>query len=145
MKFTTLLVVGIAVTFMSMQVSADDTPNINYGMWETTTTTSMTSDAFNMPETTQTYSDCVTEEQVREGQAFIQDMEQCEVLEQSMTKDSMEMNMTCSQPQMGEMKMNMSMKFDGNSSSGTITGEMQSPMGKMLMNITLDSRRTGDC
>jgi hypothetical protein len=37
------------------------------------------------------------------------------------------------------------MKFDGDSMSGTIDGDIESPMGVMKMNVEMSGNRTGDC
>jgi hypothetical protein len=37
------------------------------------------------------------------------------------------------------------MQFNGTSVSGTITGAMEMPMGKMNMNIDMTGERIGDC
>lgn len=120
-------------------------PDIQYGLWETTTVTTMRSDFMDMPGQTMTTKDCVTEEDVREGRAFLQDSEDCEVLEQEITSSSMDLTLMCNQPETGEVRMTMSMQLTGDTSQGTMKGEIDSPMGKMFMDISMDSRRIGDC
>ena len=137
-----LLAVGAIIASPSL---ADDFPEINYGMWETTTVSSMKSEAMNLPPTTYTSSACVTQEDVEKGQAFLENQDNCEILEQKMSKSSVDMTMVCNQPQAGEMKMNVSMQYDGDTMTGQIDGEMESPMGKMTMVIEMEGKRTGDC
>ena len=48
-------------------------------------------------------------------------------------------------PDGGAVTMNASMKFDGNSMSGNIDGDIESPMGVMKMNVEMSGTRTGDC
>ena len=127
------------------QNELEEFPDIQYGLWETTTTTSMRSDVMNLPENTTTTRDCVTEEDVQEGRAFLQDQDNCEILEQDITSNSMDMVMECAQPESGAIRMTVSMKYSGDTSTGTMKGEMDSPMGKMFMDISMDSRRVGDC
>jgi hypothetical protein len=136
-----------ALTAMTVNADTDlqDFPDVRYGMWETTTVTSMRSDVMNMPENTRTTRDCVTEEDVREGRAFLQDQDECDIIEQDITSTSMDMTMVCSQPETGEIRMTVSMKYAGDTATGTMKGEVDSPMGKMFMDIRMDSRRTGDC
>ena len=83
------------------QNELEEFPDIQYGLWETTTTTSMRSDVMNLPENTTTTRDCVTEEDVQEGRAFLQDQDNCEILEQDITSNSMDMVMECAQPESG--------------------------------------------
>lgn len=127
------------------ETDSQEFPDVRYGMWETTTVTSMRSDAMNLPESTNTTSACVTEDDVREGRAFLQDQDECEILEQDITSTSMDMTMICAQPDAGEIRMTVSMKYSGDTATGVMEGEMDSPMGKMFMTIKMDSRRTGDC
>jgi hypothetical protein len=139
---------GLAMlTVMTVNADTDiqDFPDVRYGLWETTTVTSMRSDVMNLPENTTTTRDCVTEEDVREGRAFLQDQDECDIIEQDITSSSMDMTMVCSQPETGEIRMTVSMKYSGDTATGTMKGEMDSPMGKMFMDIKMDSRRTGDC
>ena len=107
--------------------------------------TSMRSDIMNMPENTNTSRDCVTEEDVRDGRAFLQEQDDCEILEQDITDTTMDMVMECKQPETGAIRMTVSMEYSGDTSKGTMKGEMDSPMGKMFMDISMDSRRIGDC
>ncbi|MEM1410823.1 MAG: DUF3617 family protein [Pseudomonadota bacterium] len=87
-------------------------PEIDYGLWETTTVSSMKSEAMNLPETSNTSSACVTAEDVEKGRAFLKEQDECDILEQTMTKTSVDMTMVCNQPQVGEMKMDVSMQYD---------------------------------
>lgn len=140
-----LLLSASLAAAMALPAAAEEFPEINYGMWETTTVSSMKSDAMNLPETTNTASACVTREDVEEGRAFLQNQDNCKVIEQSMTKSSMDMAMICNQSGTGEMTMNVSMQYEGDTMSGQIDGEVDSPMGKMTLLIKLSGKRTGDC
>ncbi|MEE4174087.1 MAG: DUF3617 family protein [Xanthomonadales bacterium] len=137
---------ALAAFIAPMAMAEDvDFPDVRYGLWETTTVTSMRSDVMNLPENTNTTRDCVTEEDVREGRAFLQDQDECDIIEQNITSTSMDMTMVCSQPGTGDIRMTVSMKYSGDTATGTMKGEVESPMGKMFMDIEMDSRRVGDC
>lgn len=139
------LVLGGLALFFADTAPAQDLPDVEYGLWETTTVTTVISEAMSLPESTNTTTECVTEEDVREGQAFLQDQEDCDILEQTMTSSSMDVTMVCRQPESGEVLMNVSMRYEGDTMTGSIDGEMEGPMGKMSMNITMEGRRIGDC
>ncbi len=134
-----------AALLFSTAALAVDAPDFNFGEWETTTTTSMESAQFNMPDTTTSSVDCVTEEDFDEGRAFIQDMEDCSVISEDIRSDGADYSMVCSQEEMGEMTLSMSMKYEGDSMSGIITSEMDGPMGPMTMRIELSGERLGNC
>lgn len=133
-----------AATALSATALAED-PNIDPGMWETTSTVTIESEQFPIPPRTDTTSECVTLEKIKEGQAFLEDNEDCEFTNKDMRADGMDYTMTCNSPEGGTVTMNASMKFDGDSMSGTIDGDIESPMGVMKMNVEMSGTRTGDC
>jgi hypothetical protein len=124
-------------------LSAD--PNIEPGMWETTSTVTIESEQFPIPPRTDTTSECVTQEKIEEGQAFLEDNEDCDFTNKDMRADGMDYTMTCSSADGSTVTMNASMKFNGDSMSGTIEGDIESPMGVMGMNVEMSGQRTGDC
>ncbi len=129
---------------ISLQAGAE-TPNVNPGMWETTSTVSIESAQFSMPPRTDTTSECVTAEKIAEGQAFLDENEDCTFSEKEIRADGMDYSMTCASPDGGSVTMDASIKFDGDTMSGTVDGKMDSPMGAMSMNVEMSGRRTGDC
>jgi len=122
-----------------------ETPNVNPGMWETTSTVSIESAQFSMPPRTDTTSECVTAEKIAEGQAFLDENEDCTFTNKDIRADGMDYSMTCNSPDGGSVTMNANMKFDGDEMSGTVDGKMDSPMGAMNMKVEMSGRRTGDC
>lgn len=142
----TSLTVGLpAMAWAQSEPEPMALPDIQYGMWETTTVTAIRSDMMNMPENSQTTQDCVTEEDVRQGRAFMQDQDTCKVLDQNITSSTMDMTMDCAQEGTGAIRMEVSFQFSGDHSQGTMSGEIDSPMGKMFMDMKMESRRIGDC
>lgn len=127
-----------------MQAGAE-APNVNPGMWETTSTVSLESAQFSMPSRTDSSSDCVTAEKIAEGQAFLDENEDCTFSNKEIRADGMDYSMTCNSPDGGSIEMNASMKFNGDTMSGTVNGQMDSPMGAMNMKVEMSGRRTGDC
>ncbi len=140
------MLIGCLSLFATCAVAQEvDVPDIAYGLWETTTVTSIQSDVVNMPESSQTTSACVTEEDVQKGRAFLKDQDDCDILEQTVTDRSMDLAMVCNQPGTGEMRMNVSMQYDGDTMTGQMDGEMESPMGTMTLLISMNGKRIGDC
>lgn len=128
---------------LSFSVSAE-TPNINPGEWEYNSTIRFQSD-FPIPDQSDTTTECVTEEDILEGDAFVEEMEGCEITTRDLRRDGMNYVMECSSPDGTSVTMQATMDFNGDSASGTITGDMETPMGPMTMNIELEGRRIGDC
>ncbi len=125
-------------------VAAAD-PDIDPGLWETTSTVTIKSAQFSMPPRTDTRSECVTAEKITEGQAFLEQDGECTFERKELRDDGMDYTMTCEGGEEGAITMNASMKFNGGSMTGTIDGTMQSPLGEMSMNIEMSGRRTGSC
>lgn len=138
---------ALALAGLSVSALAQD-PNIEPGMWETTSTVTMNIPNMpqgSMPPQTQTSSECVTPEDIASGQAFIEDNDECEMSDQDLREDGMNFTMTCATPDGSNMVMNVDFEFDGETMSGKVDGQMDSAMGSMSMNVDVSGRRTGDC
>ncbi|MFU8831704.1 MAG: DUF3617 domain-containing protein [Wenzhouxiangella sp.] len=134
--------VGILSTGVAIAVAEE--PNINPGLWEYTNTMTFESE-FPIPDQTNTSTECVTAEDVAQGDAFIEEMEGCELTRREMRYDSMDYVMECTAPDGSSVVMNARMEFHGDSSTGTISGDMETPMGPMKMKAEMDGRRIGEC
>ncbi|MBY6205855.1 DUF3617 domain-containing protein [Halomonas denitrificans] len=138
---------AVAVASLSLSAVAQE-PNIEPGMWETTSTVSLNIPNMpegSMPPQTQTESNCITPEDIRDGEAFLADNEECEVADKEISADGMSFTMTCPSPDGSAMTMNADMSFDGDTMSGTVDGQMDSAMGSMTMSVEISGKRTGDC
>jgi len=129
---------------VALSAQAQD-PNINPGMWETTSTVTIESEQFPIPPRTDSSSDCVTAEDIADGQAFLDDNEDCEFTNKDLRTDGMDYSMSCNSADGSTVTLNASMQFGGDTMSGTIDGDIESPMGVMKMNVEMKGERTGDC
>lgn len=120
-------------------------PNIEPGMWETTSTITLKSAQFSMPARTETNSECLTAEKVARGQAFLEQEGECTFAKQDLRADGMDYAMTCKTPDGGTVTLNASMQFKGESMSGTVDGTMGTPLGEMTMSVVLSGQRKGGC
>ncbi|TVQ39374.1 MAG: DUF3617 domain-containing protein [Wenzhouxiangella sp.] len=132
------LLVGLIATVQA------ETPNLEPGLWETKATM-RGEGGFPMPEQTHTSTDCMTEEDLAGGDAFFEDVEQCEFERREIRRDGADFEMNCSDPSGMSMNMTATMSFHGDTSEGTIRAELETPMGPMTMVTTLEGRRIGDC
>jgi len=128
---------------LSAAVSAE-TPNIEPGNWEYTSRVSFQSQ-FPIPEQSDTSTNCVTEEDINKGDAFMQEMDGCTITNRDVRSDGVDYSMNCDSGDGTSMTMDASIEFNGDTMEGTISGEMQSPMGPMQMNVAMTGRRIGDC
>jgi len=134
---------GTLLIGLSTAAVAED-PNINPGSWQYDTTMSFESE-MPIPDQQNTSTECVTAEDVAEGDAFINDMDGCEVTHRDMRSDGMDYAMECQSPDGTVVNMEASMQFNGDTASGTINGDMASPMGPVKMVIEMEGKRVGDC
>lgn len=139
-----LMIATVAALTLSMTAAAQETPNIEPGMWKYDNTISVEAE-YPFPEQTHSNEECVTIEDVEQGDAFMEDVEECEVLDSNIASDRMTYTMRCQSADGMDMIMEADMEFHGTSASGTITGDMESPMGPMSMRIDIQGERTGDC
>lgn len=121
-----------------------ETPNLEPGMWEYHNKMSFQSD-FPIPDQEHTNQECVTHEDIERGDAFLDDVEECEITHQDIRRDGMDYAMICRGPDGTEMTMDATMHFHGDSANGTISGQMETPMGPMEMSIEMSGQRVGDC
>ena len=134
-----------AAALMALGTSAiAETPNLEPGMWEYHNKMSFQSD-FPIPDQEHTNQECVTLEDIERGDAFLEDVEECEIAHQDIRSDGMDYSMVCRGPDGTEMTMDATMHFHGDSANGTITGQMETPMGPMEMSIEMTGQRIGDC
>ncbi len=137
--------IAVAALSAGLAMSAiAETPNLQPGNWEQTSTVTFVSE-FPIPDQSDTSTNCITEEDIANGDAFIQEMDDCEVTRRDVRSDGMDYALSCASPDGTSMTMEASMKFKGDSLEGTIKGDMQTPMGAMQMNVTLTGQRIGDC
>jgi hypothetical protein len=142
MNFKYLTAFCAASAVASLAFAQD--PNIQPGMWETSTTFAIKSEQFSMPPQTNSDEECITEERIREGFTLLEDNEDCEVTERDLRSDGMNYTLVCPNSG-GTMTMEFDMAFNGDSTSGTIDGRFESQMGVMQISGDVSGRRIGDC
>jgi hypothetical protein len=126
-----------------------DTPDIEPGLWEYTTTTTIEGSPIPIPPQEETSTECLTEADMEDPMVLLGEMdamEECSISDLNQDSRTMQFTMTCLEPQMGmTLEMVVDMNFSGNSMNGTMTGSMMSPMGEFTMRITHAGSRIGSC
>lgn len=138
-----LSVIGVLLA-LSASLSAQQ-PNLNPGLWETSTQVSFESEMFSLPAQTDQRKECLTREKITRGLALLDDAEECSFSHKELRTDGMDYRMTCTDPSMGTAELEGSFKFQGDSASGQMSGVLQSPMGAVNMTSTVSAQRLGDC
>lgn len=126
-------------------VSAE-TPNINPGQWEYTTTMTMSAGGQAMPGRTMKNKDCVSQEDISDPDLFGGDeLKNCQVSAMEQSRSRLRYSLTCPGPDGSPYTMSADLKLQGDSMNGTMKGDMQSPMGPMKMRMEMSGKRIGDC
>lgn len=135
----------VAMIAMPMALHASE-PNIQPGEWEYENVTTFEGD-MDIPEQRETTQECVSQQDIDDGLVTPDEsaMGDCEITDQQVGRDSMSYSMSCSDPEGGTMTMDANMDFMGDQASGTISGEMESAMGRISVQTRMEGRRIGDC
>ncbi len=141
--FRSIIFLSIALIALVAPAYAER-PDIQPGLWEYTNRMSFDTRA-PIPDREHSNQECVSDEDLGRGDTFLEDMDECEIISQDMRRDGMDYEMTCAGPDGTRMTMDASMQFAGDTVSGLFTGNMETPMGPMQMNIEMDGRRIDDC
>ncbi|MDW7748502.1 DUF3617 domain-containing protein [Halomonas sp.] len=121
-----------------------ESPNIEPGQWEFTSTTSVQGD-LPIPDQTETYQECIAQGDIDDEEfSFIEEEEGCELLEHEVTVDGLDYRMVC-RAEGGEADIVGRMDFLGERVEGNVDILVDSPVGEMNMTTTMEGRRIGDC
>ncbi|WP_299315226.1 DUF3617 family protein [uncultured Halomonas sp.] len=121
-----------------------ETPNITPGLWEFTSTTSVTGE-IPIPDQTDTHQECIAQGDLEDPDfQFLEVEEGCELLEHNVSADGIDYRMMCRE-EGGEANINGRMDFLGERVEGSVDVTVQSPMGEMQMNTVVEGAHIGDC
>ncbi|MBB3331583.1 hypothetical protein BDK63_002466 [Halomonas campaniensis] len=135
----------LAAVVLALPLAAvADTPNIVPGMWEFTSTTSVTGEV-PIPDQTDTHQECIAQGDLDDADfQFLEVEEGCELLEHNVSAEGVDYRMVC-YAEGGEANIDGRMDFLGERVEGNVDVTVQSPMGEMLMNTVVEGARIGDC
>lgn len=119
-------------------------PDMQPGQWEYTTTTRVIGPV-DIPERTSTHTQCVTESEVDDADAFMEDVEDCEVERREVTADEAGFALVCPGQQGTEMRMTMDMRLRGDRVEGESVTTLTMGGESMEMRSRVEGRRVGDC
>ncbi|MCC5797006.1 MAG: DUF3617 family protein [Methylophaga sp.] len=128
--------------FFAAAVMAD-TPNLAPGLW-THTTTSTIEGPVSFPAQTETHQECLKQDDLDKGLDLLDLPDDCAVSKADISHDRMDFAMQCNVEGM-QAKFTGHATFHGNRMQGQMSSDMDTPMGKMQMNMNYTAERVGDC
>ncbi|WNK19308.1 DUF3617 family protein [Halomonas piscis] len=133
-----------AVVFALPLAAQAETPDIKPGQWEFTSVTNVEGDV-DMPERTDTDSQCITAEDLESADfGFIEEEEGCELLDQDIRADGLSYSMACHADD-GEAMIDGEMRFMGERIEGDIEIDTESDIGQMTMHTEIEGSYQGEC
>ena len=135
----------LAAAALSLPLAAvADTPNIVPGLWEFTSTTSVTGEV-PIPDQTDTHQECIAQGDLTDADfQFLEVEEGCELLEHNVSADGVDYQMICRE-EGGEANIDGRMDFLGERVEGDVNVTVQSSMGEMQMHTVVEGERLDDC
>jgi hypothetical protein len=135
----------LAAAVLALPLAAvADTPNIVPGLWEFTSTTSVTGEV-PIPDQTETHQECIAQGDLEDPDfQFLEVEEGCELLEHNVSTEGLDYRMVC-HAEGGEANIDGRMDFLGERVEGHVDVNVQSPMGEMQMNTVVEGALIGDC
>lgn len=122
-----------------------ETPDIEPGLWRYVNTTVMEGGAIDRQEQENSHQQCVTESDLEDPDFMLEDVENCEISNRSLSASGMEYTMRCEEQSGMVVTMDGDIDFFGDRMEGRMTGKMVSPMGEMDMDVTMEAERIGEC
>jgi hypothetical protein len=137
-----------AVSFLiaiPILVSAQ-TPNIIPGQWEYQSTTRMSVGGQSMPPGEVHHQDCVRQEDLANPDLFGgEELQDCDISGMEQSRSRLRYTLSCPGPDGSPYTMTADIKLRGKTMEGTMSGDMNTPMGPMRMHMDLSGKRIGDC
>src|SRR5690554_6378329 len=121
-----------------------ETPNITPGLWEFTSTTSVTGE-IPIPDEADTDQEWISQGDLEDPDLqFLEVEEGCEQLEYNVSADGFDYRMICREGG-GGTNINGRQDFLGERVEGSVDVTVQSPMGEMQMDTVVEGAHSGDC
>lgn len=141
-RFLSVIALLSSVSFFTVPVLAD-TPNLQPGLWSYDTVSTIEG-AVNLPPQNMTNQECLTQQDLNKGVDMLNIPEQCSLTQTDIAKDRADFAATCN---MGGMTSvyNGHTKFYGDHLQGQMRSETDTPLGTMIMNMTFNAKRVGEC
>ncbi|HAO24005.1 MULTISPECIES: DUF3617 family protein [unclassified Methylophaga] len=143
MQSLTRFSVLIASLFSISATALAETPNLQPGLWEYTSTTTMEG-PMNFPPQTASNQECLTQAQLDKGQDVINMPEECDITQSDIKRDRVDYAASCNMDGMTTIFKGYA-NFKGNRIEGKMTSEMNTPIGPVNMKTDYSGERIGEC
>lgn len=129
--------------FINQASLADETPDLNPGLWSYNTTIT-TEGPLKFPPQHDTRDQCFTQDDLDNGEAALEIPESCTISRKDIQRDRVDYAARCDMQGMTTTFEGFA-NFNGDQLTGEMRSEMQTPAGKMYMLMSYDAERVGDC
>ena len=120
-----------------------ETPNLQPGLWAYDTV-SIVEGPVNLPPQNMQNEECLTQQDLNKGVDMLNIPEQCRLTQTDIGRDRADFAATCNMGGMNSVYKGHS-TFNGDRLQGQMRSETDTPLGKMIMNMTFKAKRVGEC
>jgi hypothetical protein len=133
----------LTVLPLMASVAFADTPNLQPGLWAYTHITTIEG-AVSLPPQSSKNQECLQQQDLDKGVDMLNIPEQCTLTRVDIKRDRADFAASCD---IGGMTSSYEghTDFNGDTLEGQMQSETDTPLGKMLMNMTFNAKRVGDC
>lgn len=135
--------ISMLILFTLAMPALAESPNLEPGMWQTTSTVSFEGE-MDIPDETETETECLTEEDLSEAEFFMDD-DECTVEDREVSASGLSGRMICDYGGEASAELDIEMQFGGDHMEGRISGILSTPMGEVQMLSEMEGERIGDC
>lgn len=120
-----------------------ETPNLQPGLWAYDTVSTIEG-PLNLPPQNTSNQECLTQEDLNKGVDMLNIPEQCQLTQTDIAHDRADFAATCMMGGMSSIYKGHTL-FKGDHLDGMMRSETDTPLGKMIMNMTFKAKRVGGC
>lgn len=133
----------LTVLPLMASVAFADTPNLQPGLWAYTHITKIEG-AVSLPPQSSKNQECLQQQDLDKGVDMLNIPEQCTLTRVDIKRDRADFAASCD---IGGMTSSYEghTDFNGDTLEGQMQSETDTPLGKILMNMTFNAKRVGDC
>ena len=135
--------ISMLILFALAMPALAERPDLEPGMWQTTSTVSFEGE-MDIPDETETETECLTEEDLSEAEFFMDD-DECTVEDRELSSSGLSGRMICDYGGEASAELDIEMHFSGDRMDGRISGVLSTPMGELQMLSEMEGERIGDC
>ena len=143
MRFYALMTAMLTSSILFSTTILAETPNINPGYWQHNTSLSLQG-PFNLPPQVTTDQECITQADIDKGVEVLDLPKECSLITYDIRKDSADYSMQCDIEGM-RAEFTGRLNFYGDNMTGSMSSDVETPLGVMTMQMESEARRIRDC